>query len=233
MLYATCPFCSSTLQISDAQLKAKDGLVRCGHCKDIFNASSHLIKVTKPTQQPKHPPENKKNDAAPIAVWETQTSTNKATKSKPYGILSFALALFLGLQFVFFDREQILKNKTLRPYIDQLSDKFELAIPYYQNLNELQIINRSLSPHKSEKNTLHLELSVKNTSNFQQQYPSIVFTLLSDSGEKVAQRTFRKQEYLTDHLKADSFKAQAVVLIELNFKRPQKAAEGFEIAFSN
>lgn len=232
MLYATCPFCSSTLQISDAQLKAKDGLVRCGHCKDIFNASSHLIKVAKPSQQTKQThPENTETHEVPIAVWE-KPDTNKTT-NKPYGIISFLLILILGLQFVYFETEKILKNQILRPYIDQLSDKFELAIPYYQNLNELQIINRTLSTHPSKKNTLHLELSVKNTSNLQQKYPSIVFTLLSDSGEKVAQRTFKKQEYLTDQLATDSFKAQAIVLIQLDFQRPKKAADGFEIGFSN
>ena len=45
MQYALCPSCSSTLQVSQEQVDAKNGLVRCGHCNDIFDAIKHQLKT--------------------------------------------------------------------------------------------------------------------------------------------------------------------------------------------
>ncbi|MDQ8035779.1 MAG: DUF3426 domain-containing protein [Pedobacter sp.] len=38
-----CPHCGSTFRISDAQLAAKGGSVRCGSCLQVFRADQHLV----------------------------------------------------------------------------------------------------------------------------------------------------------------------------------------------
>lgn len=38
-----CPHCGSTFRISDAQLAAKGGSVRCGSCLQVFRADMHLV----------------------------------------------------------------------------------------------------------------------------------------------------------------------------------------------
>lgn len=37
-----CPECGTRFKVTDAQLGAHDGLVRCGHCHEVFNAREHL-----------------------------------------------------------------------------------------------------------------------------------------------------------------------------------------------
>ncbi len=37
-----CPECGTRFKVTDAQLDAHDGLVRCGHCHEVFNARDHL-----------------------------------------------------------------------------------------------------------------------------------------------------------------------------------------------
>src|SRR5512145_1036004 len=37
-----CPECRTRFKVTDAQLDAHNGLVRCGHCHDVFNAREHL-----------------------------------------------------------------------------------------------------------------------------------------------------------------------------------------------
>lgn len=37
-----CPECSTCFKISQDQLEARHGLVRCGHCQAVFNAAAHL-----------------------------------------------------------------------------------------------------------------------------------------------------------------------------------------------
>lgn len=47
MLLATrCPFCESVFRVQPAQLAARRGLVRCGHCRETFDASGSLFELT-------------------------------------------------------------------------------------------------------------------------------------------------------------------------------------------
>jgi predicted Zn finger-like uncharacterized protein len=47
MLLATrCPFCETVFRLQPAQLAQRRGLVRCGHCQEVFDASSSLFDVT-------------------------------------------------------------------------------------------------------------------------------------------------------------------------------------------
>jgi predicted Zn finger-like uncharacterized protein len=47
MLLATrCPFCETVFRLQPAQLAQRRGLVRCGHCHEVFDASSSLFDVT-------------------------------------------------------------------------------------------------------------------------------------------------------------------------------------------
>nr|WKF57338.1 hypothetical protein HUO10_001817 [Paraburkholderia busanensis] len=46
MLLATrCPFCETVFRLQPAQLALRRGLVRCGHCHEVFDASSSLFDV--------------------------------------------------------------------------------------------------------------------------------------------------------------------------------------------
>jgi predicted Zn finger-like uncharacterized protein len=46
MLLATrCPFCETVFRVQPAQLAARRGLVRCGHCQEAFDATGSLFEV--------------------------------------------------------------------------------------------------------------------------------------------------------------------------------------------
>jgi predicted Zn finger-like uncharacterized protein len=84
MLLATrCPFCETVFQLRPAQLAARRGLVRCGHCQETFDASGSLFEV----------PENGSfADAVPVApdVAATLTAPATATPSPEAGAPDFA-----------------------------------------------------------------------------------------------------------------------------------------------
>ncbi|EIF29625.1 Protein of unknown function (DUF3426) [Burkholderia sp. Ch1-1] len=47
MLLATrCPFCETVFRLQTEQLALRRGLVRCGHCQEVFDASSSLFDIT-------------------------------------------------------------------------------------------------------------------------------------------------------------------------------------------
>lgn len=42
-MLTSCPFCSATFRVSQQQLDAAEGMVRCGDCDGVFNAAEHLV----------------------------------------------------------------------------------------------------------------------------------------------------------------------------------------------
>jgi predicted Zn finger-like uncharacterized protein len=55
-LATQCPHCRTTFRVAQDQLKLRAGLVRCGHCKEIFNGIEHLLPPTAKLQPAGTPP---------------------------------------------------------------------------------------------------------------------------------------------------------------------------------
>ncbi|MBI3146027.1 MAG: zinc-ribbon domain-containing protein [Pseudogulbenkiania sp.] len=47
-----CPGCQTRFKVSDAQLSVANGLVRCGRCAHVFNATEHMIGAEPPLLTP-------------------------------------------------------------------------------------------------------------------------------------------------------------------------------------
>jgi predicted Zn finger-like uncharacterized protein len=78
-----CPHCGSTFRISDAQLAAKGGSVRCGSCLQVFRADLHLVGET-PRAVPAHVPATakpKKKGAGNDESWALALLDEKAGKT--------------------------------------------------------------------------------------------------------------------------------------------------------
>lgn len=57
-MYTHCPQCQTVFRITAAQLKARDGQVRCGRCQNVFRGDQHLVerperKVERPAGAPR------------------------------------------------------------------------------------------------------------------------------------------------------------------------------------
>src|SRR5690606_23671559 len=63
-LATKCPHCQTTFRVAHDQLKLRAGLVRCGHCKEIFNGIEHLLPPEKPGAKTEAAPPS----ASPIAT---------------------------------------------------------------------------------------------------------------------------------------------------------------------
>lgn len=73
-----CPECRTRFKVSDEQLEAHDGLVRCGRCRQIFNAGENLYgnepspQLNLPIEIPSNElPESELSEAALIVADET------------------------------------------------------------------------------------------------------------------------------------------------------------------
>jgi len=246
MHYALCPYCLSTLKISEEQLALRAGLVRCSHCNDIFNAYKN--KLPEPDRQrliesieKQHKETAVETQSSPTdethitlevqtAAWEP--SPKKKPLSLPLGFISFLLVIVLIGQVIYIQSDAIVQTPRFQPFFKQLNKGFDLNIPAYKNVDEIQVIDRQLRAHASLKGALSLQLTMKNTALAEQNFPNIDLVLTSNSGEIIAHRTFTKYDYLKKSETSDFFEPQSLKEVSLTFKDAQKSTSGFEISFS-
>jgi predicted Zn finger-like uncharacterized protein len=62
------PHCQTTFRVAHDQLKLRAGLVRCGHCKEIFNGIEHLLPPERPASPAAAPPATAESSAEFSAV---------------------------------------------------------------------------------------------------------------------------------------------------------------------
>ncbi|MBB3213774.1 putative Zn finger-like uncharacterized protein [Herbaspirillum sp. Sphag1AN] len=51
-LATQCPFCQTTFRVAPEQLTLRGGLVRCGHCKEVFDGNQYLVAPDLPISPP-------------------------------------------------------------------------------------------------------------------------------------------------------------------------------------
>lgn len=87
----TCPECRTTFRVAQAQLSARRGLVRCGHCQAVFNAYDTLLPdleeppVDKPimaagasAEPPRGPSDEAPSGVAPLSPGTAETVPESA-----------------------------------------------------------------------------------------------------------------------------------------------------------
>jgi predicted Zn finger-like uncharacterized protein len=65
--YTRCPGCSTIFRVTPDQLALRDGQVRCGHCRTVFDGNAHLISLA-PTPRAPGEPEQDELAAGPPTV---------------------------------------------------------------------------------------------------------------------------------------------------------------------
>ena len=48
--YTRCPGCKTIFRVTDAQLALREGQVRCGHCRTVFDGRGHRISLAPPAE---------------------------------------------------------------------------------------------------------------------------------------------------------------------------------------
>jgi|GEM_PF-564365 len=244
MHYVRCPFCLSTLQVSEEQLSQKSGMIRCGRCNEIFDANKNeltpaakkilLNKAEETTNPPDYSTDNlipatDENEPPVIAAWENVKK--KPVYKLPYGFLSFLLVITLMIQVTYIESAILTQNIHLQPVIKKLNNAYNLQIPSYKKLEEIHIVQRQLSPHPNQSHLLLFQLTLKNNALVEQPYPTIKLLLTAHSGELIAEGIFNRHDYLADKETNDFFPAQALKDIKILFEKPNTNAAGFEISF--
>ncbi|MDR2196137.1 MAG: zinc-ribbon and DUF3426 domain-containing protein [Gallionellaceae bacterium] len=192
-----CPQCNTRFRITQAQLDARQGTVRCGVCKAVFNATERLRNdtLTAPAEIPSDAPVPL--DIPPLpeeSVWR------EPPKEKPHWLWAVGcvlLLLLLTAQLAYFYRIDIAaRYPSLKPALTSYCQLLKCDIPLPRHAELMTLDSSSLEIDPAASNIVNLETLLHNHAPYPQAWPDIELTLTDAHGTLMARRAFHPADYL-------------------------------------
>jgi predicted Zn finger-like uncharacterized protein len=168
---------------------------------------------------------------------QIEGASRRAAAARPPGnrgwwLGSVLLALLLGGQIAYAERERLLHDQRVRPWLDRICDRFNCRLPMRSQVASIRLVSREVRPHPDAPKALMISASMVNDAGFTQRFPVVEVTL-SDLGERaIAQRRFQPAEYLAEAESIErGFPAGATAPLVFEVADPGQEAVAFEFRF--
>lgn len=247
-MFARCPKCQAVFRVTPAQLQARGGMVRCGHCHAPFRAD--LNQVVDPAGVPatptvhEEPPtaqkkkKRKRRVASPLpeepAIPELALEFPMLRPRVPAAVwalgITLALAVLAG-QLGYLYRADISRVPQLAPVVEQFCALIGCEIRPPHDVRRIELLDRTrISPHPSFENVLRIRVVMVNRASFAQPYPQMEVSLTDSNGALLARRQFSHRQYLGDAQPGNVNMAPDVAVNALlDVTNPDGRASGYEI----
>ncbi len=222
-LITLCPECRTHFDISQEQLQAADGRVRCGSCQHVFVATEHLQTRAETTERDQIPSE---------ALLLSVRRQGNGWAPLLWGLLILLALAGMGLQLLWFERDRLSQQPLLEPVYAELCQRLDCRLSPRQELPSIRSQHLLLRQHPDFVNALTLDLTFINQAPFEQPFPALqlIFTGLDDSLR--AARTFQPHEYLRgDLLETDLMPHRSPIQIHLELLDPGTLAPNYQLQF--
>lgn len=225
-----CPYCQTIFRITEAHLNLAQGHVRCGQCRNIFDAASNMLA----NQEVKPAPARQLNTTiAPDVVFsevdfpEIFQNDIEALRYRTswsslllWAIIVHLMAALLVGQFTWFwQRDSILQHPELRPWLERFCYTFLCTLPLTRAVASFQIQEGPVvQVHPERGDAIKVDAVFVNGAIFAQPYPEVHLTFQDNSGHLMAQRRFKPSEYLHTSETNKVMKSEATAHINLELK---------------
>jgi predicted Zn finger-like uncharacterized protein len=246
-----CPHCHTLFRITEAQLAMADGRVRCGFCKEVFDAGIEIDV----NDDGMFPTESLANDQrtgtggerTPDHAFlsgdtggtrsgdipgETITGQVSNIATAAWSLAILALIAALAIEITWFNRPQLLQTPTLKPLADKLCELTACEHMQLRDPAQIEMISRNVYTHPNAKNALMISTTLVNHADYAQPYPDVQIDFSNVRGELVASRRFAPEEYLQpDNEKPELMQSGNPVTFGLEISDPGQEAITYEFSF--
>jgi len=187
-----CPHCRTVFRISQEQLAAADGQVRCGHCREVFDARRRLQK-----ELPLGPSRAAaESDSAPQAhlsldgrsepvsgVLMSDLNEGEALPARSawslagWAVINLLLVALLLGQVVYAQREAFATDRTLRPVVLWMCNLTGCTLPPRRAVDRIELVRRSVYAHPNVDDALIIDATFVNSAPFAQPHPTLTVSL--------------------------------------------------------
>jgi predicted Zn finger-like uncharacterized protein len=240
-LATQCPHCQTTFLVTHEQLALREGLVRCGACKEVFNGQEQLLPPIEPaavSMEEVYLPED--NIAQPeIIEFEEPSFVVQGRRQQRIGRLlrvtmafgAVILLIALMLQGTYAFRHTIAAQfPETKPLLVNACDIIGCHIDLPARIKLISIESSELQAISTDSDRFSLAVLLRNRSPTIQAWPNIELTL-NDANEKtVARRIFTPHEYLGSlQEETRGFLPNTEQQVKLFFELLQLKASGYRV----
>jgi len=150
----------------------------------------------------------------------------------PWALGALALALVFLVQIAWAERDDLLANATLRPWLDRACVALGCRLPLRHDVRRLELLARDIRPHPSVPGALIISATVRNAADFPQAWPVIEISLADLDENRIAMRRFLPREYIGDaRVPVEGIAPGASASVAIEVQDPGKNAVAFEFKF--
>lgn len=189
-----CPHCQTRFKVAEAQLAVRNGMVRCGHCLQAFDARPSFALVQPlDVKVEEVPPENQVVDLPSL----NKRSPRNRVVSLLAGVASLLLLVSLVGQGAYFFRVELAaKYPNLKPVLVHycLFLRCEVGLP--QEPAFVSIEASTLEPIPRHADQIILNALLRNRAQYAQAFPNLELTLNDGQDKPLARRILLPTDYL-------------------------------------
>lgn len=189
MQITRCPNCATSFKVTPDQLRQASGWVRCGRCRNVFEALLH----TAPTETP--------IASEPATPRDVPANPPAHQRRAPLWLLmSVVLAVLLIAQVAWMGRHLVYAQiPALQPALHAVCELFHCEVTWPRSLDAVVIESSSFSEAPGGGYVVHLRL--RNTATYFVATPALELSLLDLQDQVVLRRVFKQDElHLNDRL---------------------------------
>lgn len=207
-----CPNCKTRFKIAEKQLEAHQGMVRCGHCLQTFNARPGFV-PDQPHPQLELPmldmPDSPSLSSLPVllpmtlaeqvAIVKDEDTSEYLPKRRTrlWAIASLLLTMLLLAQSAYFFRIDLATRiPGLKPALVGYCRILKCTVPLPQKTDLIGIESSELVADPANENQIILNALLRNRASFAQAFPNLELTLNDMQDKPLARRVFRPTDYL-------------------------------------
>lgn len=205
-----CPHCNTVFRVSESDLELANGQVRCGHCLAVFTADNPYNTVTyTDTDEADNDLEDSETDlnseqhiVADVIPPELRAESRKGKSKFGFiGTLFLTIAILACIaagisQYAFYNRNQLVKNPELRPWLHLMCQQTGCTLPAPKDTKLIVLSSKNIFTHPNVENALMISASIINQASFAQDFPVIELRFENVRGQTIAGRRFYAEEYL-------------------------------------
>ena len=248
-----CPHCHTLFRVTETQLEMADGMVRCGFCKEVFDARP-ADRIPDDGKEAA-PDEREQEKIAPVVRDITPATDSLRTEesldaieiesaagsdARSYSMVATAawsvailsLIVLLVAEYLWFNQPELLRYPGLEPITARLCDYTQCDHLQKRDPALIEMVSRNVYSHPNEKEALMVSTTIANRAPFAQPYPDVQLDFSNVRGRLVASRRFRPQEYLqTDASGIGLLESGKTAAFALEIRDPGTEAITYEFSF--
>ncbi|GEM_PF-835848 len=241
-MFTQCSKCETLYRLNVGELRIGQGQIKCTRCGSIFNALAAL--TDSPNQKGFDEynaiPEldeshivllnltiDKQPEETTELPWEKKPASTSLKMRFVWNTGTLFLILLLASQIIFSQGGPQVMNSFAGPWLSKICDTLNCPPKFYKNVALFDVEDHSLFP-KSGK-VLKFHALIENKAQLMLPYPAIQLTLLTHTGDTMAERVFRPENYLSANHTDTRMHADQRIDVNLEIIKPDRNIGGYTI----